>query len=337
MKLIQAGLGGFGRSWAEQLRVGGVELTAVVDPSPIARAWAISTLGLTDAQSFVSLGAALETVAADAVLVVTPPETHHDVAMTALAAGKHVLVEKPLATTLAEARALIAASDRAGRILVVSQNYRFRPAAIAVRQVIAADALGELTAVRVRCLRDTRRLWPADNFRYRLHHPFVLDMSIHHFDLLRAVTGLEVATIYARGWRVPDSPYHHDPAVAAVLTLANGATVVYEGDWATGSPETSWNGDWEFIGERGRLTWTGDPADAMAGSLMLHRTGDDPRQVPTPSLSVTDRAGSLAAFHDAIVAGAEPETGARDNVKSLAIMLGCIASIESETLVALGA
>ena len=54
--------------------------------------------------------------------------------------------------------------------------------------------LGDLAAVRVRCLRDTRDLWPPDNFRYEMRHPFVLDMSIHHADLLRAITGQEVAS-----------------------------------------------------------------------------------------------------------------------------------------------
>ena len=51
-------------------------------------------------------------------------------------------------------------------------------------------------------------------------------MSIHHADLLRAITGQEVASIYARGWRVPDSPYQYDPAVAATMTLSGGATVL---------------------------------------------------------------------------------------------------------------
>lgn len=334
MRVIQIGLGGFGRGWAELARgAEGVELAAVTDPAPAALAWARETLGLPEDVVFPALEAALDAVAAEAVLVVTPPETHHALAAAALRAGKHVLLEKPLATTIEEARDLVSRAAAADRIVMVSQNYRYRPGAAAARGVVAEGLLGELVAVRVRCLRDTRRLWPPDNFRYRMRHPFVLDMSIHHADLLRAITGQEVAEIYARGWRAPDSPYQHDPAVAATMTLRGGATVLYEGDWATREPETSWNGEWELIGERGRLRWTGDPADVMASTLVLRSRGAEPRTLPAPTLPLTDRAASLAAFRDAVATGREPETSARDNIRSLAIVLGCVASIESGTVV----
>jgi predicted dehydrogenase len=337
MRLIQVGLGGFGRSWAELTQAESVDLVAVVDSHPAAREWAASSLGIPERSVFSTLDEALTAVDAESVLVVTPPETHHAVATAAMNAGKHVLLEKPLATTLDEARDLVAVAAAADRTLMVSQNYRFRPAAAAARRVIAEGILGPLTAVRVRCLRDTRTLWPADNFRYAMRHPFVLDMSIHHADLLRAVTGQEVTSIFARGWRVPDSPYQHDPAVAATMTLAGGAAVHYEGDWATREPETSWNAEWEFIGERGRLRWSGDPADNLAGSLSLRLGDEEPRPLDVPALPVTDRAASLALFQQAVATGAEPETSARDNIRSLAIVLACVASLETGEVVTPGA
>lgn len=335
MRVIQVGLGGFGQSWAKVAGAAkGVEFVAAVDPSPAARAWALDALGLDEAALFAALEQALATVAADAVLVITPPETHHAVATAALRAGKHVLLEKPLATTIEAARDLIRTADAMDRTLMVSQNYRYRPGAVAARQAVAEGVLGDLVSVRVRCLRDTRTAWPADNFRYEMRHPFVLDMSIHHADLLRAITGQEVASIYAQGWRVPDSPYQHDPAVAATMTLSGGATVLYEGDWATRAPETSWNGEWELIGERGRLTWTGPANDVMAGTVLVHPRGDEPRVLPLPDLAISDRAASLALFAEAVATGREPETSARDNIQSLGIVLGCVASMESGEVVA---
>jgi predicted dehydrogenase len=334
MRVIQVGLGGFGRSWAEIARATeGIELAAVVDPSPAARAWAVAALGLAEDAVFPELDAALAATAADAVFVITPPETHHAVAGSALRAGKHVLLEKPLATTIDEAGDLIREAAAMDRILMVSQNYRFRPGAVAARAAVAQGLLGDLVAVRVRCLRDTRDLWPPDNFRYRMRHPFVLDMSIHHADLLRAITGQEVVSIYARGWRAPDSPYEHDPSIAATMTLSGDATVLYEGDWATRGPETSWNGDWELVGERGRLHWTGSPADIMDSVLILQPHGEEPRNLPVLELEVSDRAASLAAFREAVTTGHEPETSARDNIRSLAIVLGCVESIESGVVV----
>jgi predicted dehydrogenase len=334
MRVIQVGLGGFGRSWAAiALATEGVELVAVVDPAAAARDWAIQALGLGGKAVFAALEEALHATAADAVFVITPPETHHAVAGTALRAGKHVLLEKPLATTIDDARDLVSTAAAMDRLLMVSQNYRYRPGAVAARLAVAQGHLGGLEAVRVRCLRDTRDLWPPDNFRYLMRHPFVLDMSIHHADLLRAITGQEVTSIYARGWRVPDSPYRHDPAVAATMTLSGGATVLYEGDWATRAPETSWNGEWELIGERGRLSWTGTPADVMASTLTLQSHGEEPRHLPVPPLETTDRAASVDAFREAVTTGREPETSGRDNIRSLAIVLGCVASIESGDVV----
>ncbi|HEU5430420.1 MAG TPA: Gfo/Idh/MocA family oxidoreductase, partial [Thermomicrobiales bacterium] len=208
MRLIQIGAGGFGRSWAElAARAPEVELVAVVDPDAAARAWAGAALGLPPAAVVAAPDEAFVRFDADAVLIVTPPPTHHPLTLAALAAGRHVLLEKPLATSLAEAREMIAVADRAGRMLMVSQNYRVRPAARAAREIVRSGALGDLAAIKIQFRGDTRALWPADNFRYAMPHPLVLDMAIHHADLLRSVTGQEAATVYARGWRVPDSPY----------------------------------------------------------------------------------------------------------------------------------
>lgn len=330
LRVIQVGLGGFGRGWAKIVReAAGVVLAAVVDPVPAARAWAVAECGLATGDCFGSLAEALARRDCDAVLVVTPPETHAAVATEALRAGKHVLVEKPLATTLADAVALAAAAAQTGHILMVSQNYRYRAPARAAQQVIADGILGPLVSVFVRCRRDTRALWPADNFRYQMRHPYVLDMAIHHADLLRALSGQNVTRLAARGWRVPDSPYRHDPAVAALMTLETGAPVLYEGDWATRERETSWNGEWEIVGEAGRLRWLGGESDAMTGDLILESWGQPSRPVSQPALAATDRAGTLQAFRTAIVTGEPPETSAADNVHSLAIVLACVAAIES--------
>ncbi len=336
MRLIQVGLGGFGRSWAPLIQEApGVELVAVVDADAAARERAAAELGLAEAAIFPALADAVMGVEADAVLVATPPETHRAVAEAALATGKHVLVEKPLATSMDDARALVAAAEAAGRTLMVSQNYRFRPPPRAVARLVAAGTIGEVISATIRFRRDTRGLWPADNFRYAMRHPVVIDMSIHHFDLLRALTGREVRRVYARGWRVPDSPYAHDPAVAALLTLDNGASVLYEGNWAPQERDTSWNGDWEIAGEQGRVRWSGGEADATTGEVALETWGEPARAVETPPVAAVDRAGTLAACWDAGAGGAEPETSGRDNLGSLAVVLACVESLERGEVVAL--
>jgi predicted dehydrogenase len=330
LRVIQVGTGGFGRSWAGIARAtDGVELVAVADPAPAARQWATDTLGLPASRVVPDLDAALAAVDCDAVLVITPPATHHAVVTGALQAGKHVLVEKPLATTVADARDLIAAAERAGRMLVVSQNYRFRNPARSVQKAIAGGELGELLAVDIAFRRDTRTLFGEGNFRYSMEHPTVLDMTIHHLDLLRAVTGRNPARIDARSWRVPDSPYRHDPAVAALIDLDGGVPVAYRGDWATHEPETSWNGDWVITGEKGRLVWVSDVANPMIGTARFAPWAGEPRDLPPADLPAEDRRGSLLAFREAVLTGEPAETRAEDNLWSLAAVTACVASIES--------
>jgi predicted dehydrogenase len=198
----------------------GVELAAVVDPDRSALTQADAIAG------YASLDDALAVVECDAVLVTSPPRTHHAVAKTSLEAGKHVLCEKPLATSLEDALDLVGTADKAGRFVVVSQNYRYNAPFRAVQRVLEEGHLGELASISVRCRRDTRPLFVPDDFRYSMLHPYVLDMSIHHFDLIRAATGREVRGVFARSWPVPDTPFVHHPAVVAVLDLDGGVPVV---------------------------------------------------------------------------------------------------------------
>jgi predicted dehydrogenase len=329
VRVVQVGLGGFGRGWAGIVRDDAdAELVAVVDPAEGARAWAMSELGLPGDRVFATLDEAIRATSPDAVIVVTPPETHHAVATTALAAGCHVLMEKPLATTIEDARDLVAQAERAQRLLVVSQNYRFRSPARAAQAAIAEGAIGELVAIKIRFARNTRTLWPPDNFRYLMRHPLVLDMSIHHADLLRMLSGRNVARLDARSWRAPDSLYHHHPDVTALMELEGGIPVVYEGTWAARGPETSWNAEWEIVGELGVLRWTGGVADPLTGEVLIQRWDESPSLVPLLAMSSVDRAGALRAFLAAISSGGPAETTAADNIHSLAIVLACVRSIE---------
>jgi predicted dehydrogenase len=301
----------------------GVEIVAVVDPDPAARRYVEATPG------HGVLEEALESVECDAVLVTSPPGTHHVVARAALEAGRHVLCEKPLATTLEDAFDLVETADRAERILMVSQNYRYNAPFRAMQRLVMGGELGELASIKISCRRDTRAQFSPDDFRYSMRHPYVLDMSIHHFDLIRAATGRDVHGVYARSWRVPDSEFVHDPAVAALLDLEGGVPVVYQGDWATHEPETSWNGEWEILGEAGRLLWSGSKEDRGAGEVLFERWGREPRLVEQRDLEFVEREATLQALRAAIEDGELPETTAADNVKSLAAMLGCVGSIES--------
>jgi predicted dehydrogenase len=336
LRVIQVGAGSFGKSWAGIVDAApGIDLVAISDPMDAARERVRADLNGWDGRLFASLNDALAEVESDAVLVFTPPDSHHGLVTEALQAGKHVLVEKPLATTIKDAEDLIDIADAAGKTLMVSQNYRFRPYARTIQKLIAEGRLGDLISVRIRFERDTRTLFGQENFRYTMRHPVVLDMSIHHMDMLRLFTGQDVARIDARSWRVPSSNYLNDPAVLALIELDSGIPIAYEGSWASFGPETSWNGNWEFIGEAGLLTWSGGAYEGVPVDLTLTRWGEEPVAVEPVELDTVDRAGSLEHFRQSVLEGIEPETSARDNIRSLAAVLGIAESIERREAVEL--
>lgn len=100
------------------------------------------------ARAYASLDEALADQTVDTVIVSTPPNTHEDIAVAAIRAGKHVIVEKPMAPTLEACRRMIAAARDAGRVLTVGFNHRYFPAIKELRASIASGRLGELSHVR---------------------------------------------------------------------------------------------------------------------------------------------------------------------------------------------
>src|SRR5205823_5944596 len=153
-------------------------------------------------------------VAADAVLLVSPAATHRELAEQSLAAARHVVVEKPFALSLDDAAAVTQAAARAERLAMVAQNYRFRRQSRALQQLVEGQALGRLLGIRISCRRDLRNSWISQrDWRGKMPHPYLLDMAVHHIDLLRAITGREVERVDAREWLAPDGPFRYDPTI----------------------------------------------------------------------------------------------------------------------------
>jgi predicted dehydrogenase len=327
LRVVQVGVGLWGQSWAELVvRARGFALVGVVDAGAPAREWA-ATLGV---PVFRRLEQALRSLEPDLVLLVSPPVTHRSLAEAAFAAGSHVVVEKPLAPTLQDARAIVAAARSNGRVAMVAQNYRFRRQPLALRELVRGGVLGRLRGLRIECRRDLRNAWiSSHDWRGRMPHPYLLDMAVHHVDLVRAITGREIAEVDARSWPVGDGPFRHDPTVSALLTLTDGTPVAYYGTWAEPlGRETSWNGDWELVGARGRATWTGGVQDALRGTVAVEPFGERRRRAELPVLPALDRTAVLQEARRAILAGDEPESSAADNLKTLAALLAIARSTE---------
>lgn len=136
-----AGCGYWGSKHVRALRaLDSVDTVTVIDPSPDR----FATLD----RHFPGLGRATSLMEAlpdiDAVVIATPPSTHKALALEAIAAGKHVLVEKPLATTAADARAMVDAAQAAGVVLMVGHTFEYHSAVWSLREMVRDGRLGDL-------------------------------------------------------------------------------------------------------------------------------------------------------------------------------------------------
>lgn len=173
--------------------------------------------------AFTDHRALLEAVRPDIVSVVVPTLGHVPVALDALAAGAHVLVEKPIAPTVAEATRLIDAARAAGRLLTVGHVERFNPAIRALRERLQDGALGRVFTIQA------RRLGP---FPARVRDVgVVVDLASHDLDVMRWLVGGEVVRVQAETARRIHT--EHEDLLCGLLRFAGGEIGLLNINWLT--------------------------------------------------------------------------------------------------------
>lgn len=187
LRVAAIGVGSLGRhharNYAELTAEGRVELVGMADINPETTAAIAAEYGV---EGFGDWDDLLERV--DAVSIATPTETHCEIACAFLAAGVHVLVEKPIALTLDEADKMIAASKTSGAKLMVGQLERYNPAMVALRPHVTKPLYFEI-----------HRVSPFPN--RSLDVDVVLDVMIHDLDAVQWLVGedVSVSSIHAVG------------------------------------------------------------------------------------------------------------------------------------------
>ena len=319
MRFIQVGVGGFGRVWVSLLASDEeAEIAALVDVDEAALARGADTTGVSGEACFSDFREAFSQVEADAVVNVTPPAVHRDVLLAAFEQGLDVLTEKPLAADMDSARELVEAADEADCTLMVSQNYRFRRWAHTVEGLLAEESVDLPDNISVRFAAAPRF---AESFRRSMEHPLVVDMSIHHFDLMRALTGLEPRSVYATTWRPAWSWFEHDPCCMAVFQFEQGLKVCYDASWVSRGRQTSSNGYWRIECRQLSIELLSNKVHVLQGPGDVRDAEVEMRDLPCE-----DQAYSLMEFRRAIEEGRQPEASGRDNLNSLAMVYAVLKS-----------
>jgi predicted dehydrogenase len=189
--VLVVGFGLRGGEWARAAlrgRRAGLELAGVVDPAAAAAERAEAR----GVRLWPDLGAALAEARPEAAIVASPAPLHADHALACLEAGCAVLVEKPLAASLADATRIAEAARRAGLPALVAQNFRFRRVELTLRRALASGAIGSTRAACIVSARapsappaGARRDWPLWEF------------CVHHVDLWRSRLGLDPERVEA--------------------------------------------------------------------------------------------------------------------------------------------
>ena len=166
----------------------------------------------------------------DAISLCMPHYQHAPIALAAAAAGKSILVEKPMAMNLAEARAMVDAAAKAGVVLMAGQNQRFMSDHRAVKELLDKDAIGRVVAVRFDCNQFLRNMYPEGSWMFskaKTGGGMVICTAVHKIDLLRYLFGevRQVASFQAR----TGLNYNMDNEDVAAILLEFENGIVAEG------------------------------------------------------------------------------------------------------------
>lgn len=323
---IRVGVLGCGYWGSKHARVligtGGVGEVCLIDSNFETRTRLASRMG--DLRTFESLDQALPYI--DAVVIATPPSTHASLALEAMQGGKHVLVEKPLATTTNDATCMIAQAQRANVILMTGHTFQYNPAVRALRDRMMDGELGDVLYIH------SARL---NLGLYQRDVDVVWDLAPHDVSILNYLLNLTPKAVTAWG----DSLAFGGVNDLAHLRLEYGVSPVM------GYAHISWLDPRKTR----RVTVVGSKKMAVYDDLAEERLRIYDRglgvieQPPLPDRPLTYRYGDIVVPHiasdeplavqdqhfiDSILEGGKPETDGENGLAVVATLEAIVASME---------
>lgn len=317
-------------SYVERLRaIPGVEVLGIADEDAARGARFAAQHHTTLFPSY----AALLEGQPSAVLVCSETSKHRPLVELAAAAGAHVLCEKPLATTEADAEAIIAACARAGVKLMTAFPMRFSAPVRAIKAQLDAGELGQLYC----CNATNQGEMPARHAAWFVDPDLagggaVMDHTVHLADILRWYLGAEVVEVYAQTNRIlHGGEVEVETGGLLMLTFAGGVFAAIDCSWNKPDYYPTWGGlTFELVGARGAVR-----VDAFRQNLTVYSAAN---QRPTWAYWGADAdQAMLADFVAAIREDRPPRVTGEDGLRALQIALAAYASAAQGQPVRLGA
>src|SRR6185437_12758081 len=303
LKIGVVGVGVMGSNHARVLsEMSNVRLVGIADPDRKQRDFVARTLGC---EAFGDLDSLLK-CGLDAITVAAPTHLHHELALECIARGIHLLVEKPIAPTVEEGRAIVAAARRAGVTLMVGHVERFNPAVESIKRAIKGQNILSIAITRV------------GPFPPRMSNVgVVIDLAVHDIDLIRWFTDSEIVEIQPQ---LSSAIAEREDIALLQFRTASGVLAHINTNWLT--PFKARN---VTVATRGKY---------VTGDLLTRQVTECFGFKPDGSYSMRHLSvghaeplrSELLAFLRAVRSGAAPAVTGEEGVASLEIATRCLAS-----------
>ncbi|SFL54466.1 Predicted dehydrogenase [Gracilibacillus orientalis] len=292
-----------------------------------------------NAQAYTDYKQAITDSKADLVSVCLPNYLHAPVSVFAAEQGKHVLCEKPMATSEEEAQQMIEASNNAGKKLMIAHNQRFVPSHEKAKQLITNGEIGKVYSFRTTFGHGGPEGWSIDgkeSWFFRKEEAFIGalgDLGVHKADVIRYILGTEFTEVAAMVEASAKENSDVDDQAVTILRSEKGIIGTLTASWAYGAGEDN---STVIYGEKGMLRLEDDPAYGLIatytdGSKVNYELG----QIQTNDSGGQSSSGVVDHFVDSVRNDTKPLIDGEEGYKSLQIILAALEANETKKNISL--
>lgn len=315
--------------------VPGVRISALCDRDAVRLAETAARFGV--ARTYADAEAMMEAEDLDFVDIATTVASHRPLVLAAARAGLHAICQKPFAATMQDAREMVATMERAGKVLMVHENFRWQSPVRALLEALRDGAVGRPFFARF-SFRSGHDVFAGQPYLATDPRFIIQDLGIHILDITRAALG-DVTRLSASTARVNPAIRGEDVATI-LLDHAGGASSVVDCSYATRRvPDTFPETLIEIDGDQGTLRL--EPGYRL---VVQRPGGTEIRDVSPPLLPWAERPWHniqesvqiiQSHFIECLRNGSQPETSGRDNLRTLALVEAAYASARDGSRIAL--
>ncbi|KON92553.1 dehydrogenase [Rossellomorea marisflavi] len=274
----------------------------------------------------------------EAVSVCTPNALHAPISIDALKEGKHVLCEKPMATSTEEAEAMIVAANEAGRKLMIGHNQRFVPSHQKAKELISKGEAGKIYSFRTAFGHGGPEGWSVDgkdSWFFRKEEAFIGamgDLGVHKTDLMRYILGEEFVEVGAFVETSSKENADVDDTAVCVLKTESGTIGTLAASWSYQKEDNST----VIYGEKAVLRLEEDPVNSLVvqystGEVVKYELGG----IQTNDDGGQSASGVIDRFVTSVVEDVPTAVPGEEAMKSLQVVLGALESSKTKQIIRL--